>query len=71
MYQGSSMYAFSGTAQSGSNRSSIILRRAGTGDPAGQMTDTHLEVRCGSSSGDANHDSNYNSVIVFANGNVT
>ena len=72
MNQGSSRYAFSGTAQSGVSRSSIVVRRAGTGDPANQMTDTHLEVRCASSAdGSSNHDSNYNSVIVFSNGNVT
>lgn len=71
MNQGSSRYAFSGTAQTGTNRSSITLKRAGTGDPTNQMTDTMLEVRCGSSGGDTNHDSNYNSVIVFANRNVT
>tara|TARA_B100000427_G_scaffold323857_1_gene327977 strand:- start:1531 stop:1983 length:453 start_codon:yes stop_codon:yes gene_type:complete len=71
MNQGSSRYAFSGTAQTESNRSQIILSRAATGDPTNQMTDTMLYVRTASSGSDQNLDSNYNSLIVFANGNVT
>ena len=72
MNQGSSRYAFSGTAQTESNRADILLNVAATGDPTNNMTDSFLQVRTSSSaSGSTNLDSNYNSVIVFANGNVT
>ena len=72
MNQGSSRYAFSGTAQTESNRADILLNQSATSDPTTTMTDSFLQVRTSSSaSGSTNLDSNYNSLIVFSNGNVT
>ena len=65
-----SLYAVTGMSQAGTNRVSIMVDEGNsTTDHSATIHSTFVKLRCGGSNSAAgeNQDSNYNSVIVFAN----